>query len=96
MAKFIVRITARSYEQLRGLDKYHLDLKKRTARQEGTDRFIVTGILSDEQIQQVKSAGYTVEVLSDLSQMSKERTQEVSLRQKKHQNCVKAQKLADI
>jgi carboxypeptidase T len=78
MAKFIVRITARSYEQLRGLDKYHLDLKKRTARQEGTDRFIVTGILSDEQIQQVKSAGYTVEVLSDLSQMSKERTQEVS------------------
>jgi carboxypeptidase T len=78
MAKFIVRITARSYEQLRGLDKYHLDLKKRTARQEGTDKFIVTGILSEEQIQQVKSNGYTVEVLSDLSQMSKERTQEVS------------------
>ncbi len=78
MAKFIVRITARSYEQLRGLDKYHLDLRSGTARQEGTDRFIVTGILSDEQIQQVKSAGYTVEVLSDLSQMSKERTQEVS------------------
>ena len=78
MAKFIVRITARSYEQLRGLDKYNLDLKKRTARQEGTDRFIVTGILTEEQINQVKSAGYVVEILSDLSQASKERTQEVS------------------
>ena len=32
----------------------------------------------NEQIEQVKSAGYTVEILSDLSQISKERTQEVS------------------
>jgi carboxypeptidase T len=78
MTKFIVRIISSSYEQLRGLDKYRLDLKKRTARKEGTDKFIVTGILSEEQINQVKSAGYTVEVLSDLSQASKERTQEVS------------------
>ena len=52
MAKSIVRITAKSYEELRGLDKYHLDLKERTARQEDTNKFIVTGILSDEQIQQ--------------------------------------------
>jgi hypothetical protein len=48
MAKFIVRIIASSYEQLRGLDKYHLDLKKRTARQEDTNKFIVTGILNEE------------------------------------------------
>jgi carboxypeptidase T len=78
MAKFIVRIIANSYEQLRGLDKYHLDLKKRTARQEDTNKFIVTGILNEEQIQQVRSAGYTVEILSDISQISKQRTQEVS------------------
>jgi murein tripeptide amidase MpaA len=78
MAKFIVRIIASSYEQLRGLDKYHLDLKKRTARQEDTNKFIVTGILNEEQIQQVRSAGYTVEILSDISQISKQRTQEVS------------------
>jgi carboxypeptidase T len=78
MAKSIVRITARSYEELRALDKYHLDLKKRTARKEGTDKFIVTGILTEEQTNQVKSDGYTVEVLSDLSEASKERTQEVS------------------
>lgn len=78
MTKFIARITARSYQELRSLDKYHLDLKKRTARQEDTNKFIVTGILSEEQIKQVKSAGYTVEILSDLSRISKERTQEVS------------------
>jgi carboxypeptidase T len=78
MAKFIVRITAKSYDQLKGLDKYHLDLKKRTARQEGADRFVVTGIASEEQVQELKSAGYGVEVLSNLSQMSKERIQEVS------------------
>src|SRR5690348_8314497 len=78
MTKFIVRITAKSYDQLKGLDKYHLDLKKRTARQEGADRFVVTGIASEEQVQELKFAGYGVEVLSNLSQMSKERTQEVS------------------
>ena len=78
MAKFIVRIIARSYEQLRGLDKYHLDLKKRTAREEDTNRFVVSGILTEQQIEQVRSAGYTVEILSDLTQMSRERTQEVS------------------
>ena len=78
MTKYIARITAKSYEQLRGLDKYHLDLKKRTARREGTDKFIVTGILNEQQIQQVQSNGYTVEMLSDLSQVSKERMQEVS------------------
>jgi carboxypeptidase T len=78
VTKFIVRITAKSYEELRNLDAYHLDLKKRTARQEDANKFVVTGILNDEQIQKVKSAGYTVEVLSDLSQVSKERIQEVS------------------
>src|SRR4051794_36957181 len=78
MAKFIARITAKSYEELRNLEGYHLDLKKRTARQEDANRFIVTGILNDEQIQKVRSADYSVEVLSDLSQISKERIHEVS------------------
>ena len=78
MARFIVRITANSYEKLRELDKHHLDLKERSARQEDTNKFIVIGILNDNQIQQVKSAGYKVEILSDLSQTSKERIKEVS------------------
>jgi carboxypeptidase T len=79
MARFIVRIIADSYEKLRELDKHHLDLKERSARkEENTNKFIVTGILNDDQIQQVKSAGYKVEILSDLSQTSKERIKEVS------------------
>jgi carboxypeptidase T len=78
MAKFIVRIIARSYEELKGLDKYSLDLKEHTAREEDANRFVVSGMLTEEQIQQVRSAGYTVEILSDLSRAAKERTQEVS------------------
>ena len=78
MKKFIARIIARSYVELRGLDKYHLDLKERTARKENNNKFVVTGMLSEEQIERLKSAGYTVEILSDLSQISKQRTQEVS------------------
>src|SRR6476469_1535076 len=78
MARFIVRIITDSYEKLRELDKFHLDLKERSARQEDTNKFIVTGILNDDQIQKVKSAGYQVEILSDLSQASKERIKEVS------------------
>jgi murein tripeptide amidase MpaA len=78
MAKFIVRIIARSYNQLKGLDKYSLDLKEHTAREEDANRFVVSGMLTEEQIQQVRSAGYTVEILSDLSRAAGERTQEVS------------------
>jgi len=78
MAKLIVRIIARSYNELKGLDRYSLDLKEHTAREEDANRFVVSGILTEEQIQQVRSAGYTVEILSDLSRAARERTQEVS------------------
>lgn len=39
---------------------------------------MVPGILTDEQIQQVEAAGYTVEAVSDLSQVAVERAHEVS------------------
>ncbi len=78
MAKFVVRIIARSYDELKGLDKYSLDLKEHTAREEHSNRFVVSGMLTEEQIQRLRSAGYTVEILSDLSRAAKERTQEVS------------------
>ena len=78
MTKFIVRIIARSYDGLKGLGKYSLDLKEHTAREEDANRFVVSGILTEEQIQQVRSTGYIVEILSDLSEAAKDRTQEVS------------------
>src|SRR5919202_3215413 len=86
MPKSLVRITAGSYEQLRDLDKYNLDLKKRTAREEDANRFVVVGILSEQQIEQVRSAGYTVEILSDLSQMGRERISEVSRKNRFSEN----------
>jgi carboxypeptidase T len=73
-----VRIIATSLEELRALDKYELDLKHRAARQLAVNRFMVPGVLTDEQIREVEAAGYTVEVISDLSQVAAERVKEVS------------------
>ncbi len=74
-----VHIIATSLEELRALDKYELDLKHRAARQLAVDRFMVPGMLTDEQIREIEAAGYTVEVISDLSQVAAERVKEVSL-----------------
>jgi murein tripeptide amidase MpaA len=78
MTKFLVKIIASSYEKLRALDNYHLDLKKRTARQENENTFIITGIITNQQIEQLRSNGYIIEILTDLSEVSKNRKQEVS------------------
>lgn len=64
---------------MRALEKFDLDLKYRAAQQLAINRLMVPGILTDEQIQQVEVAGYTVEAISDLSQVAVERAQEVSL-----------------
>lgn len=63
---------------MRALDKFELDLKSRAARQLAADRFMVPGILTDEEVRQVEAAGYTVEIVSDLSRVAEERVQEVS------------------
>ena len=78
MAKFLAKVTADSYDKLRDLDKYHLDLKKRTARQEDDNTYTVSGIITDQQIEQLRSNNYTIKILSDLSEASKNRRQEVS------------------
>ena len=63
---------------MRALDKFELDLKYSSARQLAADRFMVPGILTEEQIRQVEAAGYIVEKVSDLSRVAEERVQEVS------------------
>jgi len=78
MAIYSVQITAKTLEELRALDKFELDLKSRAARQLAADRFMVPGILTDEEVRQVEAAGYTVEIVSDLSRVAEERVQEVS------------------
>ena len=78
MTKFLVKITCKSYEKLLDLDNFNLDLNKHTARKEDGNKFVVSGILTDEEIQKVKSTDYEVEILSDLTQAGKERSREVS------------------
>src|SRR5215831_9912575 len=78
MKLFLVRITAKTYKKLRELDRYHLDLKKRSARQEGESKFVVSGILSELDIEKLKKLGYKLEVLLDLSKEGKERRDDVS------------------
>ena len=76
--RYLVGITARSISDLRELGKYGLDLKKRNAKRKDDSKFTVSGILTNEQIQQVKSLGYVVDVYLDLSIEAGKRLQEVS------------------
>jgi carboxypeptidase T len=78
MAKFLVKIISKSYEELLDLDNFNLDLNKHTARKENTTKFVVSGILTDDEIQKVRTSGYEVEILSDLTESGIERSQEVS------------------
>jgi murein tripeptide amidase MpaA len=78
MRTYSARIVAKTVEKLKELSGWELDLKGRAARKEGVDRFIVPGILTDEQIERVKKAGYAVEDLTDLSGIARERVKEVS------------------
>jgi len=78
MTSSSVQIIARTLAELRALDRFDFDLKHRAARQLAADRFMIPGVLTDEQIQQVEAAGYTVEVIADLSQVAAERLQEIS------------------
>jgi carboxypeptidase T len=76
--RYLVGITARSISDLRKLGKYGLDLKKRTARRKDDTTFSVSGILTDEEIRQIRSLGYIVDVYLDLSVEAGKRLQEVS------------------
>lgn len=75
MKLFLVRITAKTYKKLRELDRYHLDLKKRSAKQESESKFVVS---NEEDIEKLKKMDYKLEVLLDLSKEGKERREEVS------------------
>lgn len=78
MKTFDVLIRARTREKLRELDAFHLDLKHRGARQEAAGRFVVPALLSEEQLERVKAAGYEVIILADADRIAGERIQEVS------------------
>ena len=78
MSIFEVQIITGSLQDLRTLGKLDLDLKHRAARQEERDRFVVPGILNDEEIERVRAAGYEVHVIDDLSEMADMRKRELT------------------
>ena len=78
MRIYETHIVTDSLEKLRDLGKLDLDLKHRAARQDGRNRFVVPGILNDEEIKKAKAAGYEVNIIDDLSEMLDARKREVS------------------
>jgi carboxypeptidase T len=78
MDVFSVVIEAKSLKDLRALDQFDLDIKRRSAQKVSEHKFVVPGVLTREQIQQLTAKGYKVETVADLSQVGKERAIEIS------------------
>ena len=77
MRIFEVNIIAGTFQELRKLDQFGLDLKHRAARQEVRSRFVVPGILKAEEIAQVRAAGYEVTIIRDLTAVAEARKRDV-------------------
>ncbi len=84
MSIFETHIIADSFAKLRALAPLDLDLKHRGARQEGRNRFVVPGILNDEEITKARTAGYEVYIINDLAPILAARTNDVSLENRFH------------
>jgi murein tripeptide amidase MpaA len=74
-------IKAKTAAQLRNLRKLGIDINEHSATQDEKDfLYRVDAIVSDDDIKRLKSVGYGVETISDLSKIAKERLKEVSRR----------------
>ncbi len=81
MGNYFVKIGAPTLEQLRDLQRVHdLDVFPHTARQRTEGMFEIEGLLSDEQIDRVRTEGYEVEVTADAVKVSQERLREATNR----------------
>ncbi|WP_422118128.1 M14 family metallopeptidase (plasmid) [Bacillus thuringiensis] len=78
MNLYSVRISSNSKEKMLNLKSFNLDLQYRVTKKIGTDYYEVPGILSDNQIDKVKQAGYQVDIIDDLNIIIKERQGEIS------------------
>ncbi|PEU23793.1 MULTISPECIES: M14 family metallopeptidase [Bacillus cereus group] len=78
MSLYSVRISSNSKEKMLNLKSFNLDLQYRVTKKIDTDYYEVPGILSDDQIDKVKQAGYHVDIIDDLNIIIKERQKEIS------------------
>jgi carboxypeptidase T len=78
VAVYSVTIVARTLEQVRALRAHRLDLHERAARRRpDSDDYAVPALLTDEQIELLRSEGYGVDVHEDAEQTAAERLAEV-------------------
>ena len=81
MAIYSVTIVADTLEAAAALRRMGLDLHERAARRRPqTGEITVPAILSDEAIQNVRAAGYRVDITEDLEQVAAARAVEVNMR----------------
>ncbi|MDY0853910.1 M14 family metallopeptidase [Bacillus thuringiensis] len=73
MNLYSVRISSNSKEKMLNLKSFNLDLQYRVTKKIDTDYYEVPGILSDNQIDKVKQAGYQVDIIDNLNIIIKER-----------------------
>jgi hypothetical protein len=72
-------VKAKTAGQLKALREHSIDINEHSAMRAQTDfLYRVDAIVSDEDIRRLVSAGYAIEIVSDLSITAKERLNEVS------------------
>lgn len=81
MARHFVTIRAPNDKRLRDLqDVYQVDVFVKTAKQTAPSVFQVDGLLSDEEIDRLRAAGYEIEVGADADEAGKEKRREAGTR----------------
>lgn len=81
MKYYFVYIYANTLNHLHDLQKvYKLDINRITAKQLPEGRFEVQGLLSDEEIERIRSDGYDVEVIEDSEDMAGEVREDIGKR----------------
>ena len=78
MARYFVRIRTTDLESLHLLQQIaDLDIFGRTARQRDAEAFVVDGLLSEAQIERLRAAGYSVEIVADADEVARKRREEI-------------------
>jgi hypothetical protein len=78
MGNYFVRIQTTDLNSLQQLQQIaDLDIFGRTARQRGAEAFVVEGLLSEAQIERLRAAGYSVEVVADADEVARKRREEI-------------------
>jgi hypothetical protein len=77
MGRFVVEIHAASLDRLHDLQRiFNVDVVRATAKQIES-YFVVEALVSDGEIEKLRSEGFRVEVLSDADEMSDQKMREV-------------------